>query len=383
MPRKHTPKRVLTHHEKAQIRLLVGQGLGRREAAQIIGCSESRIATVLCECGGFKQAPRVRSSKHLTLTDREEISRGLARGDSLRQIARLLGRPASTISREVRRNGGNSNYRATTADNAAWRRAKRPKPSKLSRSMRLRDEVEGLLVKRWSPQQIARRLRAKHPDDTTMQVSHETIYKSLFVQSRGEFRRELTRYLRSKRTRRKPTGKSKVDGRIKDMVMISERPAEAEDRAVPGHWEGDLLMGSRGSAIVTLVERHTRYVLLGSIGKDKTTESVTKVIEKKIQALPENLKRSLTWDQGKEMSGHARFTIDSGVQVYFCDPKSPWQRGTNENTNRLLRDYFPKGTDLSQHSQRHLDDVAAELNERIRMTLDWVSPASRLDELLR
>jgi IS30 family transposase len=270
-----------------------------------------------------------------------------------------------------------------TADGAAYRRALRPKTCKLARSPRLRARVEELLTERWSPQQIAARLRLEFPDDPSMHVSHETIYQSLFVQARGALRKDLARCLRSGRTRRRPQGRSHARGRIADMVMISERPAEVEDRAVPGHWEGDLLVGAHGrSAIVTLVERHTRYVLLARIGTDQTSPAVCEAIAAKILTLPAHLTRSLTWDQGKEMAGHAQFTIDTKLPVYFCDPHSPWQRGSNENTNGLLRQYFPKGTDLSIHSQDELDRVAVQLNGRPRQTLNWHTPAEKLDELI-
>jgi IS30 family transposase len=374
----------LTEEEKLEIRCLIGRGLTQSSVAESVGCSMGTVRLVLRRNGGLKPRSRRRSPRHLALEEREEISRGLSRGEPQSRIAKRLGRSPSTISREIGRNGGCAAYRAAKADAAAWHRARRPKPTKLSRCERLRDEVVALLEDDYSPQQIAGRLAVLHPHDQAMRVSHETIYKSLFVQSRGELRRELTRHLRTRRTRRKAAGEGTQPPNIKDMVMISERPAEIEDRAVPGHWEGDLLLGKEGrSAIVTLVERQTRYVLLGRIGADRTSEHVVKAIAKTIQKLPEHLKASLTWDQGSEMKEHKRFTVESGVKVYFCEPSSPWQRGSNENTNGLLRQYFPKGTDLSQHSQNALDEVAAKLNRRARETLGFMTPAEKLGELLR
>jgi IS30 family transposase len=319
----------------------------------------------------------------LSLEEREEIRAGLSAGESCAQIARRLGRDPSTVSREVARNGGAKRYRAVAADGACYRRSRRPKPCKLVENPVLRGRVEELLEQRWSPQQITARLRREFPDDPAMQVSHETIYQSLFVQARGALRKDLTRCLRSGRTRRRPAARAVRQTRIKNMVMISQRPAEIEDRAVPGHWEGDLLMGSKNqSAIVTLVERQTRYVLLAAIASDHTSPAVCQAIAEKILTLPEQLARSLTWDQGTEMAAHAAFTIKTGLPVYFCDPHSPWQRGSNENTNGLLRQYFPKGTDLSAHDQHHLDHVAIQLNGRPRQTLNWDTPAERLHQLL-
>jgi IS30 family transposase len=291
----------------------------------------------------------------------------------------------STIAREVARNGGRHRYRAHRADRAAWRRARRPKPAKLAEHRELRAVVEEKLADCWSPQQIARWLRRTYPEHQEMQVSHETIYLSLFIQGRGALRRELAQCLRTGRayrrpkTKRDPTGK----GRIVDPVMISERPAEADDRAVPGHWEGDLLMGKRQTAIGTLVERWSRYVMLFPLPDGNNAGSVRDALAATIQRLPEHLWRSLTWDQGKEMAQHAQFTIDTGVQVYFCDPKSPWQRGSNENTNGLLRQYFPKGTDMSLLTQADLDDAARSLNARPRQTLDWMTPSEKLAEALQ
>jgi len=320
------------------------------------------------------------------------LVRGRARGDfswggargRVRRIGAAIGRSHSTVSREVNRNGGRERYRACHADAAAWERARRPKRSKLTDSPRLREVVEDKLARRWSPEQISGWLRRTYPDDLGMQVSHETIYLSLFVQSRGALRRELCEHLRGRRRMRRPRRGSTPEarGRMSDMVMISERPAEVKDRAVPGHWEGDLLLGRRPTGIATLVERTSRYTQLVALPDGHKAEPVRRALAQSIAALPSQLWRSLTWDQGKEMSEHARFTVDSGVQVYFCDPNSPWQRGTNENTNGLLRQYFPQRSDLAALSQTQLDAVAAELNGRPRKTLGWMTPAERFADLL-
>jgi IS30 family transposase len=317
------------------------------------------------------------------LEDREEIRAGLVAGESFAVIARRIGRHPSTISREVNHNGGRRGYRAVAADGAAYRRALRPKACKLATNPRLRATVEELLLLRWSPQQIAAWLKLEFADDPGMQVSHETIYQSLFVQARGALRKDLARCLRTGRTRRRRRGRTETRGQINDAVVISDRPAEVEDRAVPGHWEGDLIMGAHNrSAIVTLVERRTRFVMLARIGTDKTSPAVCDAIAQKICELPAHLARSLTWDRGHEMAGHAAFTVKTGLPVYFCDPHSPWQRGSNENTNGLLRQYFPKGTDLAVHDQHELDRVATELNGRPRQTLDWHTPAEKLNQLI-
>jgi IS30 family transposase len=280
--------------------------------------------------------------------------------------------------------GGRGRYRATRADDRACLAALRPKRSKLAASPRLRRAVVGMLERRFSPQQISARLRVDYPDDPELRIAPETIYQSLYVQSRGRLRKDLARYLRTGRTRRKPRRGASGQGRIREMVSISERPAEVADRAVPGHWEGDLLVGKQNrSFIATLVERQTRYVLLSQLGRDASTETVTAKLAEQIGRLPEQLRLSLTWDQGRELARHTEFTVATGVQVYFCDPHSPWQRGSNENTNGLLRQYFPKGTDLALHDQAHLDRVAAELNGRPRQTLDWHTPAEKMTELLR
>jgi IS30 family transposase len=317
----------------------------------------------------------------LTLSEREEIAVALSHGLSLARIACGLGRPTSTVSREVAANGGRKAYRASKAHRRAYDRARRPKPRKLSGGP-LPALVLGWVEAWWSPEQIARRLRLEYPDDPMMWVSHETIYRSIYVQGRGELRRELARCLRSGRAQRQPRARMERRGRIPNMVSISERPAEIEDRAVPGHWEGDLLVGKDNqSAIATLVERSTRYVLLAKI-ENQTATTVRDAIAAQITQLPAHLRRSLTWDRGREMAQHAEFSVDTGVDVYFCDPNSPWQRGSNENTNGLLRQYFPKGTDLSVHTQDDLDAAAHSLNNRPRETLGWLKPSEKLTELL-
>jgi IS30 family transposase len=328
---------------------------------------------------------RVRSPLRLSLAEREEISRGLAGGESLRAIARRLGRSSSTVCREVAVNGGRRRYRACSADKAAVRRMRRPKPSKLAACARLRKVVEAKLELRWSPQQISGWLVESFPVDPEMRVSHETIYLSLFVQARGALRKELTRYLRSGHSTRRPKGHSVMNGQgqLRATLNISERPAEANDRAVPGHWEGDLLFGKRMKAIATLVERKTRFVMLVALPNGHAADVVASALAAKITELPEQLRRSLTWDQGKEMAAHARFTVDTGVPVYFCDPRSPWQRGSNENTNGLLRQYFPKRSEIAHYTQAELDAVAAQLNGRPRQTLGWKTPSQALDEALR
>ena len=331
-----------------------------------------------------KPAPP-RSPLRLSLEEREEISRGMAEGRSMRSIAAGLGRAPSTVSREIAVNGGRGGYRACRADRAAQRRARRPKPAKLVCCPRLRVVVEAKLERRWSPQQISGWLVRAFPDDAEMRVSHETIYLSLFVQSRGALRHELTGYLRRRHATRRPQGYSVMNGQgqLRDTLNIRQRPAEVEDRAVPGHWEGDLLFGKQMTAIATLVERHSRFVVLIALPEGHRAELVADALAARITTLPVQLRRSITWDQGKEMAQHARFSVDTGVTVYFCDPRSPWQRGSNENTNGLLRQYFPKRSDLRTHTQADLDAVAAELNDRPRQTLGWRSPSEALDDALR
>jgi IS30 family transposase len=318
----------------------------------------------------------------LTLSEREEISRAVVAGHSIRSIASLLGRAPSTISREIKRNGGHESYRAAQADRAAWDRAHRPKICKLAENRTLARIVAGRLQLQWSPEQIAGWLKHTYHDDETLQVSHETIYRSLFIQARGALKKELLAHLRRTRAMRRSrhyTQKTDDHGRIVDAVSISERPAAVEDRAVPGHWEGDLLCGTTTSQIATLVERHTRYVMLVKVAS-KDTETVTNALIKNARKLPLELYKSLTWDRGKEMANHKHFTLATDIKVYFCDPQNPWQRGTNENTNGLLRQYFPKGTDLSVYSQAKLNAVARRLNERPRKTLNYETPAERFNQ---
>ena len=360
-------------------------GESQRSISRRLGRSPSTVRTQLVSSRWRRPVPVGEwCSLRLSLTDREEISRGLARDESLRSIAYRLGRSPSTVSREVKINGGHQKYRATVAHRASRRRAKRPKPMKLAECRRLRDAVDEKLLLWWSPGQISRWLVRTYPDDEEMRVSHETIYQSLFVQGRGALRNELWRSLRTGRAVRRPQGRPKsTKGKIRDMVMISDRPAEIEDRAVPGHWEGDLIIGKGKSAIGTLVERQTRYVMLFQVPKGNKAEDVRVALTATIKRLPNHLWQSLTWDQGTEMAQHAQFTVDTGVQVYFCDPKSPWQRGSNENTNGLLRQYFPKGTDLSIHTQHDLDQAAYSLNTRPRQTLGDMTPSDKLAEVLQ
>ena len=350
--------------------------LGRR--------NKSGVYRILALNGGIVPTPRRRGPVALRLDEREEISRGLAAGQSLRQIARGLRRAPSTLSREIRRNGGSQGYRANRADRRAWDQALRPKPCRLARHASLRWRVAQKLALQWSPVQIAGWLKRQFPTDPEMQLSHETIYRSLFIQTRGALKKELMAHLRTKRQLRQAKGgvtKSGL-GQIVDTVSIRERPAEAEDRAVPGHWEGDLLCGSNHSYMVTLVERASRFAMLLKV-PSSDTKTVVAALTKHINRLPAELRRSLTWDRGKEMAAHKNFTIATDVQVYFCDQRSPWQRGSNENTNGLLRQYFPKGTDLSQFSQAYLNKIALRLNQRPRKTLGFESPADRLNSVLQ
>lgn len=350
--------------------------------ARLFDRGHSSVQRILAETGGIRPAQRRRSRLALSLAEREEISRGIVAGHSIQAIARSLGRAPSTVSRELARNGGREAYRANQADEAAWDRAKRPKICKLAENPALARMVARQLKRRWAPRQIAGWLRRQYPDDETFQVSHETIYRTLFIQARGALKKELLQHLRRTRGMRRSrhhTQKTADHGRITDAVSIRERPAEAEDRAVPGHWEGDLLCGSNNSQIATLVERQTRYVLLAKV-KSKDTETVVNALIKQAHALPRELYKSLTWDRGKEMADHKRFSLATDIKVYFCDPQSPWQRGSNEQTNGLLRQYFPKGMNLSGVHQNRLNAVARELNERPRETLDFYSPAEKLAE---
>ena len=358
------------------------RGESLKAIARALGKRSSSIYNHLRPTGGIRPVPRKRSRLALTLVEREEISRGLVARQSIREIARTLSRAPSTVSREVRRNGGYSSYRAVEANKSAWDRGRRPKRCKLALNERLARLVAAKLKMNWSPEQIAGWLKAEHPKDERYHVSHETIYQSLFIQARGALKKELTAHLRSQRTiRRSKHAKSKGvgQGEIKDIVSIRERPASVEDRAVPGHWEGDLIAGSKNTHIATLVERKTRYVMLAKVNS-RDTETVIKALIKQSKKLPKELYKSLTWDRGKELADHKEFSLATDIKVYFCDPRSPWQRGSNENTNGLLRQYFPKRTDLSVHSQAHLNKVARQLNERPRKTLGFRTPAQKFNE---
>ena len=346
--------------------------------------NKSGVYRVLALNGGIAPALRQRAPLSLRLEEREDISRGIAAGWSLRRIAQGLGRSPSTVSREIKRNGGCSAYRASEADRCAWERALRPKPCRLAHRAALRWCVAQKLALQWSPAQISGWLKRQFPADQGMQISHETIYRSLFIQTRGVLKKELMAHLRTARQMRQAKGGTTKSGlgQIIDTVSIRERPAEAEDRAVPGHWEGDLLFGANNTHIATLVERHTRFVMLLKI-PSKDTATVVAALGKQVRKLPHELRRSLTWDRGKEMADHKSFTIATNVQVYFCDPRSPWQRGSNENTNGLLRQYFPRKTDLSRVSQTYLNKIALRLNQRPRKTLGFETPADRLRAVLQ
>ena len=352
------------------------------EIGRAYGKPHSSIRCLLLPRGGIPPAARRRSRLALTLAEREDVSRGIASGSSIREIARHLDRAASTVSREVTRHGGRPAYRAHEADDQAWESALRPKRCLLALHRRLREVVASKLILDWSPEQISGWLKSQYPDDGSMRVSHETIYRSLFIQARGVLKKELMDHLRSKRRMRR-SQHSRIfrdsRGQIVDAISIRERPAEVEDRAIPGHWEGDLLSGAKNSHIATLVERHSRFAMLIKV-PSKDTAVVVAALSRHVRKLPATLRRSLTWDRGLEMAKHKDFTVATDVQVYFCDPQSPWQRGTNENTNLLLRQYFPKGTDLSAYSQAQLDQVALRLNQRPRKTLGFQTPASRLQE---
>jgi IS30 family transposase len=354
----------------------IARALGRR--------NKSGVYRILALDGGIAPNPRRRAVAALRFEEREEISRGIAAGRSVRWIARDLGRSPSTVSREIRRNSGSQAYRASLADRRAWDQALRPKPCRLSLHTPLRWRVAQKLALQWSPEQIASWLKRQFPTNPDMQLSHETIYRSLFIQTRGVLKKELTAHLRTARQMRQAKGGTTKSGlgQIVDTVSIRERPAEAEDRAVPGHWEGDLLSGAGNTHIATLVERHSRFAMLIKV-PSKDTATVVGALAKHIGKLPQELRRSLTWDRGKEMASHKSFTIATKVQVYFCDPRSPWQRGTNENTNGLLRQYFPKGTNLSSFSQAHLNAIAQRLNQRPRKTLGFETPADRLRLVLQ
>ena len=371
-----------TEKQKAEIWDRWQRGESMSSIGRMFDRNSSSIYPLLSRTGGIRPPERRRSRLALRLSEREEISRGLRAQLSLRTIARQLRRAPSTISREVRHNGGRTGYRAARSDRAAWDRTRRPKLCKFACRPALCRTVSVKLELKWSPQQIAGWLKREHPDDEHRRVSHETIYRSLFIQTRGVLKKELLAHLRATRAiRRSRHASLKCDGlgQIKDAISIRERPAAVEDRAIPGHWEGDLIAGSRNSYVATLVERRSRYVLLAKVA-NKDTASVVAALVRQVQHLPRELRRSLTWDRGKELADHKRLTLATDLEVYFCDPHSPWQRGTNENTNRLLRQYFPKGTDLSVHSQAKLNAVARKLNERPRKTLQYHSPAEKFAE---
>lgn len=374
-------RRMFSAAESAEVWDRWQRGDGLKLIGRVFGRTSSAIFQHLKPHGGIRPAPRRRSRRVLSLDDREEVSRGIAAGISLRSIATQLRRAPSTISRELKRNGGHRRYRAAAADSQAWDRALRPKACKLARHQELRQLVAARLQDNWSPEQIAGWLRHTYPDDEAHQVSHETIYRSLFVQARGVLKKDLQAHLRSGRAIRRSrhaTGKGDRRGSIVDAISIRERPSAVEDRAVPGHWEGDLLCGSANSYVITLVERHSRYVMLAKV-PNRDSQSVTTALITLAQRLPDELIKSLTWDRGKEMAQHKRFTLATDAAVYFCDPQSPWQRGSNENTNGLLRQYFPKGTNLGVHTQERLDEIARQLNGRPRKTLGFETPAERFE----
>jgi len=370
--------RRLSEADRAEIERRIHAGETFEVVAAAVGCSTKSIQRYLALTGGVRRRRRERSPLRLSLREREEISRGLTEGESLRSIGRRLRRAGSTISREVAWSGSRSEYRAWRADAEAIERGRRPKACKLAGERRLRREVAHGLRAHWSPKQIAERLIKDYPDDVRMRVSHETIYRTLFVQARGALRKELTTCLRSGRAQRRPHLRTELSGagRLRNVVLISDRPAEVEDRAVPGHWEGDLLIGKEArSAIGTLVERSSRFVMLFRLPHGRSAEAVRVALTRQVLKLPKELRRTLTWDQGKEMADHVRFSMDTDMQVYFCDPHSPWQRGSNENTNGLLRQYFPSTEDFRQYSAARLNAVARELNDRPRQTLDWMKPS--------
>jgi len=379
---KYRPRIYYSASQRALIWDRWQKGETLHQIARLFDRYHSSIQGILAETGGIRPAERRRSRLALSLTEREEISRALVAGQSMRSMAALLGRAPSTVSREIRRNGDQEGYRASQAEQAAWDRACRPKVCKLVQNRELAHVVASKLRLEWSPEQIAGWLKRSYPDDETYQVSPETIYRSLFIQARGALKKELIEHLRRTRGMRRSrhhTQKTGLHGRITDAVSIRERPAAAEDRALPGHWEGDLLFGSKNSQIATLVERQSRYVMLAKVdGKD--TDTVVNALIKHAQKLPHELYKSLTWDRGKEMADHQRFTLATDIKVYFCDPQSPWQRGSNEHTNGLLRQYFPKGIDLSAYSQAKLNAVARRLNERPRKTLNYETPAERFNQ---
>ena len=379
---KRRPRIYYTEGQRALMWERWQKGETLRQIAQLFDRHHPSVEGILARTGGIRPAQRRRSRLALSEAEREEISRAVVAGQSMRSVARVLGRAPSTISREVQRNGGRESYRASQAEQAAWDRACRPKTCKLVTNRALARIVAGRLRMQWSPQQIAGWLKRTYPGDENVQVSHETIYRSLFIQARGALKKELTQHLRRPRGMRRSrhhTQKGGNHGKILDTVSISERPATVEDRAVPGHWEGDLLFGNKNSQIATLVERHSRYVMLVKVA-DKDTETVVNALIKHARKLPQELYKTLTWDRGKEMAEHKRFTLATDIKVYFCDPHTPWQRGSNENTNGLLRQYLPKGMDLTDYSQARLNAIARRLNDRPRKTLNYETPAERFGQ---
>lgn len=380
MPRR--PNFNYTDQIKAQIWDRYKRGESMRVIGDFIGRKSSSIHALLLPFGGIRPRPKKRSARALSLSDREEISRGIAAQLSIRSIAEVLFRAPSTISREIQRNGGRTKYRAVIADKRAREQASRPKPCKLSFNTNLCHIVIEKLKSRWSPEQISGWLKTHYSSNEQYRVSHETIYRALFIQSKGLLKKELRQLLRSKKAMRGSRYKQTLNaerGAMSDFLSIRDRPESVEDRAIPGHWEGDLIEGLNQSHIITLVERNTRFVMLAKLD-NKKSDTVVKALTKQAKALPRELYQSLTWDRGVEMKGHQKFTLATDIQVYFCDPKSPWQRGTNENTNRLLREYLPKKTDLSIHSQEKLNKIAQQLNERPRKTLDYNTPAERFNQ---
>ncbi|AFE09135.1 IS30 family transposase [Corallococcus coralloides DSM 2259] len=382
MPRR---RQEFSAEQRAEIWKRWKAGQSMSDISRAVGRMPGTVHGVLSANGGFVPPPRRRSRLALTLEEREEISRGLASGHSMRNIAETLRRAPSTITREVARNGGAPEYRASPADSRAGQRARRPKRCLLAINSRLRRFVASKLQEDWSPEQISGALRREYPQELSMRISHETIYKSLFVQARGVLKKELLKHLRSRRTMRRSklaTTAGQQRGQIRDAVSIRERPPEVEDRAVPGHWEGDLLAGASNSHIATLVERHSRFTMLVKVaGKDST--SVVRALTRAARKLPRELRRSLTWDRGTELAKHRELAMATDFSIYFCEPQKPWQRGTNENTNRFLRQYFPDGTDVSTFTQRQLDAVARRLNQRPRKTLEFETPAAKLKQVLR
>ena len=372
-------RKYYTAAESAEVWERWKKGEGLEAISRVLGKSHSSVYGHMLPTGGIRPPPQRRSARSLTLAEREEISRGVVAGRSVRSMARALARSPSTVSREICRNGGSRRYRAEAADARAWKRARRPKPCKLAIFGRLRQAVAVKLKRNWSPRQIAGWLKRTQPGNEAAQVSHETIYRSLYIQARGVLKKELIQHLRARRPIRRSRHATQKLGHILNAVSIRERPASVEDRAVPGHWEGDLLCGANNSHIVTLVERHSRYVMLAKI-PNRASRTVVDALIRQARRLPDQLYKSLTWDRGSELADHLRFTMETDIAVYFCDPQSPWRRGSNENTNGLLRQYFPKGLDLAPFSQAELNKVARQLNERPRETLDFQTPAERFSE---